>query len=59
MGGGEGRFCVYARTIKNLDSSIGSKGDKDPYLVERLGFTCYSCYLDGMVRYLVYYYYQS
>ena len=43
-----GHICSTGMT--NADYIfLGSKGD-DFYLVERLGFTCHTCYLDGMVR---------
>jgi len=42
--------CAFTLEKSNMDASLGSKGDEDLYMVERLGFTCYSCYMDGMVR---------
>ena len=42
---------IYSTGTTNTDSIfLGCKGDEDRYLVERLGFTCHACYLDGMVR---------
>jgi len=42
---------IYSTGMTNADSIfLGSKGDEDLYLVERLGFTCHACHLDGMVR---------
>lgn len=42
-------FRLWPNTRADL-ILLGSEGDKDLYLVERLGFTCDACCLDGLVR---------